>query len=82
MADKRVFTLEIDGVKRVYDEVSLLCDILLKCEDIMKKLTVETGNAARSTANGTIWIYDKVLNNKTLSEANKVKAEFDDLVKY
>lgn len=70
MADKKVFTLEIDGVKQSYDEVVKLHDILNKIKDVHAKVTVETEKATKATESSA-----KVSKEKTKALTDEEKAQ-------
>ena len=70
MADKKVFTLEIDGVKQSYDEVVKLHDILNKIKDVHAKVSVETEKVTKSTESSA-----KASKEKTKALTDEEKAQ-------
>nr|DAE47060.1 MAG TPA: chromosome segregation ATPase [Caudoviricetes sp.] len=74
MADKRVFTLEIDGVKQSYDNVVKLYDILNKIKDVHAKVSVETDKVSKSTADSTNKTKEKT---KALTDEEKAEKKLE-----
>jgi hypothetical protein len=70
MADKKVFTLEIDGVKQSYNEVVKLHDILNKIKDVHAKVTVETEKVSKATENSA-----KISKEKTKALTDEEEAQ-------
>lgn len=59
MADKRVFTIEIDGVEKSYINTIKLLNVLNQIKDVHAKVTVETDNTTRATEQSTKAIKEK-----------------------
>ncbi len=76
MADKKVFTLVIDGVKQSTTDVISLVDALNKIENINKKVTIETDRVSKSTSESTKVSKEKT---KVLTDEEKVQKRLDDL---
>lgn len=70
MADKKVFTIEIDGVKQSYDEVVKLRDVLNDIRDITAKVSVEVDKNAVSNQNSVKASKEKV---KALTDEEKAQ---------
>lgn len=76
MADKKVFTLTIDGVKQSYDEVAKLYDILNKITDVNAKVSISTDKVSKSSSESTSKTRE---NTKALTDEEKVQKRLDDL---
>lgn len=76
MADKKIFTLVIDGVKQSYQEVTMLYDVLNKIKDVSAKVSVETDKVSKSISENTAKTKEST---KALSDEEKVQKRLDDL---
>lgn len=69
MADKRIFTIQIDGVKQSYEDVKSLSDILKELESVEKNIVQTQKQVVKSSK-------EKI---QQLTEEEKIQKRLDDL---
>lgn len=74
MADKRIFTIQIDGVDKSYTDVVKLLDVLNKIKDVHAKVKIETENATQATTSSTRATQEKA---KALTEEEKAEKKLE-----
>lgn len=75
MADKRIFTIQIDGIEKSYTDTVKLLDVLNKIKDVHAKVKVDTDNASKSIDNGTKSSKEKA---KALTEEEKAQKKLNE----